>query len=190
MYRTSQWSKGGELKEEWKNITNYKGLYRASNYGNVRSLDRKVNGRTGTPKCVRGVVLSPVRNGKYSNVTLCKDGKGKTTLVHRIIASTFIKNPENKPFVNHLDSNSRNNAVDNLEWVTHQENVDHMVRKGRAWSKLKEKEVRGILNIKGRSFVSIAKQYNVSDTTIQSITLGKIWNRIYIEELQTEQGGE
>jgi hypothetical protein len=66
----------------------------------------------------------------YRKVNLCKEGKCKEFSVHRIIAMIFIPNPENKPFVNHIDSNRENNHVLNLEWSTASENTIHGWRKG------------------------------------------------------------
>ncbi len=66
----------------------------------------------------------PNKNG-YVYVTLCKAGKKKNRYVHTLIAACYIENPENKPFVNHIDSNKQNNAVDNLEWCTQSENTIH-----------------------------------------------------------------
>lgn len=63
----------------------------------------------------------PIGNGKY-----------KTAMIHRLVAEAFIPNPDNKPCVNHIDSNRENNRVDNLEWVTHKENTAHMYTMGRA----------------------------------------------------------
>lgn len=62
---------------------------------------------------------------KYYMIGLVKDGKRKKHLIHRLVAQTFIKNPENKPEVNHKDLNSKNDYVGNLEWVTHKENMEH-----------------------------------------------------------------
>lgn len=70
------------------------------------------------------------RNKKYLAVTAYKDGKQRHYYVHRLLAEAFIPNPENKPQVNHIDGNSRNNKLENLEWVTAKENVEHAYKIG------------------------------------------------------------
>jgi hypothetical protein len=76
----------------------------------------------------------------YKVVLLCVSGNRKHITVHRLVALTFIPNPENKPTVNHKDGNKQNNCVDNLEWATFQENTKHSYDTGLsvAWNKGKE----------------------------------------------------
>lgn len=61
----------------------------------------------------------------YMHVVLFKNGKGYNKKVHRLVAQSFISNPNNKPCINHIDENKTNNRVSNLEWVTHKENNNH-----------------------------------------------------------------
>ena len=107
--------------EEWKDIPGYEGLYQASTFGQIRSLDRRVSNRS-----VKGVILKQhsYKTG-YNATCLCKNGSVKTVLVHRIIAKTFIDNPNNLPTVNHKDEVKTNNSVDNLEWCTSKENTNY-----------------------------------------------------------------
>lgn len=82
----------------------------------------------------RGIVEAPQhgtsRNQKYLIVSAMDDGKQKHLYVHRLLAKAFIPNPENKPHINHIDGNSRNNKLDNLEWVTPRENTAHAIKIG------------------------------------------------------------
>lgn len=66
----------------------------------------------------------------YVRMELYKDKQPKMFNVHRVVAEVFIPNPENKPYVNHKDGNKQNNHVDNLEWVTQKENIEHAYRTG------------------------------------------------------------
>lgn len=118
--------------EVWKPIKNYESFYEVSNFGNVRSLDRfieqKQHSGTMFKRIYRGQILKPRKtNSGYLLVTL----KSKQVLVHRLVAETFILNSDNKPCVNHIDSCRTNNHVNNLEWVTQSENVQHAVKRGR-----------------------------------------------------------
>lgn len=117
--------------EEWREVKGYEGLYEVSNYGNVRSLARKVeylkNGRVITQR-LKGKMLKPGNHDGYKSVILCKNRKTKSKQVHRLVAEAFIENPLNKQEVNHIDENPSNNNVNNLEWVTHIENSRHGTR--------------------------------------------------------------
>ena len=117
-----------ENKEEWRDVVGYEGLYMVSNYGRVKSLERKATVPANNKnKEYEFTVHSRIRilqidkNG-YSRILLYKNGKYKLAQVHRLVAMAFIPNPENKPCVNHLDENTRNNHISNLEWTTIAEN--------------------------------------------------------------------
>jgi len=114
------------MKEEWRDIPEYKGLYQVSNMGQVKSLRNNE------------LILKPitVRKG-YLSVNLYKAGKQKLSRLHRLVAVAFIPNPENKLEVNHKDGNKKNNCFTNLEWVTPSENQKHsfntLHRKNSMW---------------------------------------------------------
>lgn len=99
--------------EIWKDIEEYKGKYQASNIGNIKNMI--------TNKVLKQYIGS---NGYY-RIGLYKDKKTKVFEVHRLITKTFIDNVENKKEVNHIDGNKLNNNINNLEWVTHKENINH-----------------------------------------------------------------
>ncbi len=104
--------------------------------GNVYNRPRfRING---------GVMKVKITKDGYPSVRLLIDGKSTTHLVHRLLAKAFIPNPENKPQVNHIDSNRINCALENLEWCTASENVKHSYdygAKGRVKSNTGEKYI-------------------------------------------------
>ena len=101
------------LEEVWKSIQGYEGFYEVSSWGRIK------NSRSGR------VLKAGKHITGYLLVDLCKNGKHTTYRVHRLVAQTFIPNPQNKPEVNHIDENKENNYVENLEWVTSKENINH-----------------------------------------------------------------
>lgn len=113
-------------KEFWKNIKDYENLYQGSNLGRVRSFDRWVKSKNGSLRFCKGRILKPVINGRgYLQVDLCKNGKVKKFLVHRLVAEAFLPNPDNLPEVNHKDENKQNNNVENLEWCDRTYNANY-----------------------------------------------------------------
>lgn len=113
-------------KEQWLPISGYEGYYEISNTGKVRSLTRTIIRKNGHPQTIKGKekILSLDPTTGYYKVILCKEGKGQTCYVHRLVAMNFIPNPNNLPCVNHKDENKTNNNIDNLEWCTPKENIN------------------------------------------------------------------
>jgi len=114
-------------EEVWKPVVGFEGYYEVSNLGRVRSIDRIViqKGKAGLQRhTYRGKILYPVICGQANRhgVHLYKNGKHHPKLIARIVAEAFIPNPENKSEVDHIDTNPLNDKVENLRWVTHQEN--------------------------------------------------------------------
>jgi hypothetical protein len=100
-------------EEIWRECVDYN-MYEVSTFGNIR------NKKTGK------ILKQSKSEGGYMSVGLMRnDETRKTPSVHRLVAITFIENPENKPQVNHLDKNRSNNNVNNLEWCTSRENNIH-----------------------------------------------------------------
>lgn len=102
------------MKEIWKDIQGYKGLYQVSNLGRIKSLNRV----DGSNHRIYEKILKLKKRKNYLGVDLHQNGELRTYSVHRLVAQAFIPNPENKPQVNHIDEDKENNQVDNLEWCT------------------------------------------------------------------------
>lgn len=112
------------MNEIWKDIPGYVGTYQISNLGRVRSIPRTIIDKNGTEKNLPGKILSVA---KYSNgycfVGLANDGITKQQMIHRLVLLAFVASSDLE--VNHKDGNKSNNALDNLEYVTHSENICH-----------------------------------------------------------------
>jgi hypothetical protein len=126
--------------EIWKEIEGYEGLYKVSNKGNVKGVKRNKNLKMLKDSC------------GYSKVNLCKDGKLRSFLVHRLVALAFLENTNNLPQINHIDEDKNNNKVDNLEWCTCEYNITYGTRSKRMVSHInyknsKEKKKRKVLGI-------------------------------------------
>lgn len=179
--------------EVWKPIEGFEGMYEVSNKGRVKSLFRHTSYKNqfGT------ITILPIKekllkcnpcNVDYPRVRLLKDGVTTEIHVHRLVAKAFLDNPDNHNYVNHLDNNKLNNNVENLEWCSQSRNCHHAFDIGanhhgiKHWlSKLSEKQVREIryrLKTENISQRKLAKEYNVSSTTIRMIAIGKTWRRL------------
>lgn len=130
--------------EVWKDIPGYEGLYQASNQGRIKSLPKRKGKGNGYIK-EEEILKASVEAHGYERVVLGKDGKKKKYQVHRLIAATFIPNEENKQQVNHINGNKADNRVENLEWCTDSENMQHAFQ-------------NGLINIPTRSVIQLDLQ--------------------------------
>ena len=120
------------MREQWKDIVGYEGLYQISNLGRVRSCDRYISqdGRWGKYKrFYQAKILTPTDNGNgYLIISFKKEGKRRNYYIHRLVASHFIAMLDNTSLVvNHKDYDRKNNQVSNLEWITQAENVAYSI---------------------------------------------------------------
>ena len=118
-----------------------------------------------------------VGNG-YFALNLIKEGKSKTKYIHRLVAETFIDNPNSKDEVNHKDGNKLNNRIDNLEWVTRAENMQHAYKHGLSKSirhTLPKSTREKIENMrrKGKTLREISQKFNISKSTVSILTSKK-----------------
>lgn len=111
------------MTETWRAVTGFEGLYEVSNLGRVKSLERCVPNNGGWQRRREKILRPHYSKTGHAMVMLCKDSKVYPSLVHRLVAIAFIPNPENKPVVDHIDTDATNNRVDNLRWVTVRENT-------------------------------------------------------------------
>lgn len=102
------------MKEIWKDIVGFEGIYQVSNLGRIKSFQKWK--RASCPD--EYVLKSTVANNGYCQVTLYNGKKRAKYLVHRLVAEAFIPNPNGLPHINHIDENPENNAASNLEWCT------------------------------------------------------------------------
>lgn len=179
------------MKEKWKEIKGHRQSYEVSDSGKVRSKDC-IGPRGGH---IKGHVLSQRDNSNgYLRCGMNLTGNYKEYLVHRLVADAFIPNPENKPYVNHIDGNKHNNSIDNLEWCTRSENEKHAWRTGlktdvstkgerHGMHKLREIDVRYIRENHVRNGGNmetgqLARMFYVNPQTITEIVSNRIWRSI------------
>lgn len=110
--------------EIWKDIEGFEGLYQVSNFGRIKGIERVVeysckDHRNGGKHTVEGKILKESIDEKgYKKISLYKENKSYNKFTHRLVAEAFIPNPENKKAVNHIDFDTCNNNIWNLEWLT------------------------------------------------------------------------
>jgi hypothetical protein len=114
--------------EIWKDIKGYEGLYQVSNLGRVKSMQRKVYNATGYRNVRERILKSAITTSGYYNINV---GVNNSKPIHRLVAVTFISNPNNYPNVLHNDNDTSNNSVSNLRWGTQKHNMQQMHDEGR-----------------------------------------------------------
>ena len=156
------------MEEIWRDIDGYNSLYEISNLGNIKSKKRKINNRY-----YGGKILVPIqRNKKYFVVNLYKNNKSKSYLVHRLVAQTFLENPNNLPQVNHKDENKDNNCVNNLEWCSSKYNINYGTRNKKISKRVNQYDINGNFIKNWESISSIYKNLKISRSNILNCCKG------------------
>ena len=141
------------MKEIWKDIKGYEGLYQVSNLGNIKTLQKEIKCKKNSYLSKEKICKPSLDSSGYRQIVLTKNKIRKSFKVHRLVAQAFIPNPNNLPQINHKDENKQNNYIENLEWCTNLYNSRYGTRPIRC-SKHLEKKVKQIKNNK------VIKKYN------------------------------
>ena len=160
--------------EVWKDVVGYEGLYKVSDRGNVFSVERiSLNGRK-----IGGIILKPKYNrAGYLRVNLCKNGKVKSKLIHRLVTEAFIPNPKKLPQVNHKDENPSNNELSNLEWCDARYNNTYGTRIEKV-AKAQSKKVRAV-NIKTGEIIRFNSTQEAGRKGYDPSSVAKACKKVY-----------
>lgn len=164
------------MEEEWKDIKGYEGYYQVSNLGRVASIPRTITGKNGATYFVDGKILSATDNGHgYKTVMLNKDSKRKRLYVHRLVAESFLPNPNHLKEVNHINEIRDDNRLENLEWISTYDNRVY----GNRLKKVAEALATPVkqYDLKGQYIQSFSSIKEASRKTgIADVTIGKCVN--------------
>ena len=156
------------MKEEWKDIDDYEGLYQISNLGKIKSTKRQ--GTNG------GMKKPSYDKNNYLVVGLIKNGFKKTFKVHRLVAQAFIPNPNNYKEINHIDGNKENNVSSNIEWCNRKQNCIHrtkILKKGNV-KKVGQYDINNNIIKVWSSITEASKKLKIDDSCICDCCRGNL----------------
>jgi len=178
--------------EVWKDVINYEEHYQISSLLRLKSLYREVTTKQGKILRYQERIMKPALNSSnYLSVVLSKNGKPKSFLMHRLVAIAFIPQVEGKLFVNHIDGNTLNNSIENLEWCTHSENVQHGYNIGQHVGNVGENHSLSVLNEDNVLAIrrlyrinpnfsrnDVANKFGVTNACIGKIIMKRTWKHV------------
>lgn len=179
------------MEEIWKSVVGYEGYYEVSNFGDVRSVDRTLSHKRGYEAHYKSKPCKQSYNtSKYLCVSLSKDNKQKFLAIHRLVAISFLGLHE-KLTVNHIDGNKENNRLENLEWISIEENLKHSWKSGLRDHLDTKGDLNGNKSLTGEQVIEIRrrldngetqyklhKEYGVSKYCIHAIHRRRTWTHI------------
>jgi len=153
-------------EEIWKDVKGYEGLYQVSNLGNIKSLSRITIGKKYGVHKLKEKIMKPQKCGKYYQIHLRKNNNGKMFYIHRLVGQAFIENSKKLLDINHIDGNTENNNLSNLEWCNRSYNIKH------SYEVLKRKaSLKGLIEYREKQKKKI-NQYDLQGNFIRT------WNCI------------
>lgn len=182
-------------EEIWMPCPEFEKHYMISNLGRLRSREVFIphDGMFGDDGgYTKHIKIKNQTENRYGYLTskLCKDGNCRRLTIHRLVAKAFLENPKKLSQVNHIDGNKHNNVVTNLEWISPSGNIKHAYATGlmnaehlkgenNKLSKLTNEKVEIIRNklLNGETCTTIAREFDVSPSTIRDIKNNKTWKK-------------
>ena len=183
------------MEEVWADVRGYEGYYKISNYGIVKSLDRKIYNPVKDIYFTKKGQTIAIQHNKRNNiymVMLNKEGKRKAYSLHRLVAEHFVENDDrvNKTTVNHIDGDRNNNKSSNLEWCSYSANLQH------AYDKLNRPVNKGCVRKRAcrsfnkntetentyKSVAEASRKTGLSETQIRMLIANECVNNTYTFE--------
>ena len=181
------------MKEEWKPIAGFEGLYDISNLGRIK---RVFAATSNLDRGYVGKIIKVTTSSKYPGVKLYKDGVAVFKTMHKLMAEAFLPNDDKTLVVNHKNADKKDWSLSNLEWVTHSENLLHavslklnpMVGETHHMAKFTADDVIAMRTDWDGTYAwaaEKAKQYNCNPNTIILLLKGKTWKFVPMPSVST-----